>query len=205
MAHARFIALSILFFLALVVAPSRSCVRCLCNVLSPPSTLTLPPRTSALHPKLSRTDFATPTFPELHETSIIRRDRRLPSPKKPYTNAMLPHRPSLALSASPKGPESDRSPLPPPPPEESPAPPSAVSSLALLSLKFYKSVLSPLLPPSCRFLPTCSAYSSQAFRELGAEKAAVLTAWRLFRCAPWGGRGYDPPRWPPVRLREGSY
>ncbi|GMI31427.1 hypothetical protein TeGR_g2947 [Tetraparma gracilis] len=71
-------------------------------------------------------------------------------------------------------------------------------------LKLYKTALSPLLPPGCRFLPTCSAYSADALSQFGAGKGLVLTAWRLFRCTPWGGRGYDPPSWPPVGLRAGE-
>ncbi len=82
---------------------------------------------------------------------------------------------------------------------------TVLSSASIGMLKFYKSFISPLLPPACRFLPTCSVYSQDAIREFGPEKGLVLTAWRLFRCAPWGGRGYDPPKWPPVGLRHGSY
>jgi hypothetical protein len=58
--------------------------------------------------------------------------------------------------------------------------------------------ISPLLPQSCRYVPTCSVYAMEAFRGFGVWKGAVLTACRLARCAPWGGSGYDPPEWPPV-------
>ena len=58
----------------------------------------------------------------------------------------------------------------------------------------------PLTPPSCRFVPTCSQYGMTAFRKFGPAKGFVLTAWRILRCNPWGGRGYDPPAWPPVGL-----
>lgn len=68
---------------------------------------------------------------------------------------------------------------------------------ALTLLRFYKTVISPVLPPSCRFLPTCSAYAAEAYQTLGFQKGTVLTAWRLARCNPWGGSGYDPVRWPP--------
>mmetsp|Transcript_21573 Transcript_21573/g.45365 ORF Transcript_21573/g.45365 Transcript_21573/m.45365 type:complete len:170 (+) Transcript_21573:187-696(+) len=70
------------------------------------------------------------------------------------------------------------------------------ASLALL--KFYKREISPLLPPSCRYVPTCSEYAMEAYSKFGFGKGTVLTAWRIFRCSPWGGRGYDPPCWPPV-------
>ena len=57
--------------------------------------------------------------------------------------------------------------------------------------------ISPLLPASCRFFPTCSEYAAQAFRQYGAARGVVLTAWRLLRCNPLGPSGYDPPCWPP--------
>ncbi|CAM9370934.1 unnamed protein product [Discosporangium mesarthrocarpum] len=64
-------------------------------------------------------------------------------------------------------------------------------------IKLYKRELSPLLPPSCRFQPTCSVYAVDAIEKFGPSKGAVLTAWRLMRCNPFAGRGYDPPQWPP--------
>jgi len=79
------------------------------------------------------------------------------------------------------------------PKADDPAPLSA----ALAALRFYKAAISPLLPPSCRFLPTCSEYAASAYRQFGMGKGTVLTAWRLVRCNPWGGRGFDPPAWPP--------
>ena len=73
-----------------------------------------------------------------------------------------------------------------------------MTRVALALIQFYRANVSPLTPPSCRFVPTCSQYGMTAFREFGAGKGLVLTAWRILRCNPWGGRGYDPPRWPPV-------
>ncbi|TVU22008.1 hypothetical protein EJB05_31683 [Eragrostis curvula] len=68
-------------------------------------------------------------------------------------------------------------------------------NIALSMLKFYKREISPLLPSSCRYVPTCSEYSMQAYKRYGVVKGTVLTAWRLCRCNPLGGYGYDPPRW----------
>ncbi|KAL5204411.1 hypothetical protein ABZP36_009282 [Zizania latifolia] len=68
-------------------------------------------------------------------------------------------------------------------------------NVALSMLKFYKREISPLLPSSCRYVPTCSEYSMQAYKRYGVVKGTVLTAWRLCRCNPLGGHGYDPPRW----------
>lgn len=84
--------------------------------------------------------------------------------------------------------------------------PAKVSSQAMItSIKFYKSYISPLLPPACRFVPTCSQYGIAAIEKFGPVKGGVLTAWRLMRCTPIGGKGYDPPQWPPVRYDYSSY
>ncbi|KAF3449177.1 hypothetical protein FNV43_RR09905 [Rhamnella rubrinervis] len=66
---------------------------------------------------------------------------------------------------------------------------------ALSMLKFYKREISPLLPKSCRYVPTCSEYSMEAYKKYGVVKGTVLTACRLCRCNPLGGSGFDPPRW----------
>ncbi|MQL87322.1 hypothetical protein Taro_019864 [Colocasia esculenta] len=58
--------------------------------------------------------------------------------------------------------------------------------VALSMLKFYKREISPLLPASCRYLPTCSEYSMQAYKKYGVAKGTILTAWRLCRCNPLG-------------------
>lgn len=144
-----------------------------------------------------------------------------------------------------------------------------VIQLALALLRFYRTQISPLTPPSCRFIPTCSQYSMQArglhrctrgsplgffsnrnstrgrnkpmtlsmnlrnhedvddvrepdgnddeqhddrkrpfaraFRKFGASKGFVLTAWRIVRCNPWGGTGYDPPVWQGKRGDRGGW
>jgi len=59
----------------------------------------------------------------------------------------------------------------------------------------YQLLISPHFPSTCRYHPTCSAYALEAFREYGAVKGVILTVHRLGRCHPWGGHGYDPPRW----------
>ncbi|XP_057972162.1 UPF0161 protein At3g09310 [Malania oleifera] len=66
---------------------------------------------------------------------------------------------------------------------------------ALSTLRFYKSEISPLLPNSCRYVPTCSEYSMEAYKKYGVVKGTILTGWRLCRCNPLGGSGFDPPRW----------
>ncbi|WP_289004132.1 membrane protein insertion efficiency factor YidD [uncultured Kingella sp.] len=52
--------------------------------------------------------------------------------------------------------------------------------------------MSPLIPPRCRYTPTCSQYAIEAVRKYGALKGGWLALKRLARCHPWGGCGYDP-------------
>ena len=68
--------------------------------------------------------------------------------------------------------------------------------LALVGLvRAYQLVVSPHLPPTCRYSPSCSAYAVEALHKYGAVRGTILAAWRVLRCNPWGGHGYDPPRW----------
>jgi putative membrane protein insertion efficiency factor len=62
-------------------------------------------------------------------------------------------------------------------------------------VRLYQLVISPHLGASCRFTPTCSEYAIQALRTYGAIKGFILATHRIARCNPWGGHGYDPPRW----------
>jgi uncharacterized protein len=59
-------------------------------------------------------------------------------------------------------------------------------------LKFYKAVISPWLPPSCRFVPTCSEYAREAIERHGALRGSGMAVWRLLRCQPFCTGGYDP-------------
>ena len=71
-------------------------------------------------------------------------------------------------------------------------------SAALYMLAFYRKVLSPMMPSTCRFIPSCSNYSIQSYKSFGFAKGTVLTAWRLLRCNPLNpSSGLDLPRWPP--------
>ena len=79
-----------------------------------------------------------------------------------------------------------------------------VTDAAIASLRWYKRTISPLLPPGCRFVPTCSEYAVQSFQRFSPPQAAVLTAWRLVRCNPTGGQGVDEPVWPPPAYNGGS-
>lgn len=67
-----------------------------------------------------------------------------------------------------------------------------LSFLLLIPVYFYRICISPFLPPSCRFTPTCSAYAVEALKKHGPFKGLYLTVRRILRCHPWGGSGYDP-------------
>lgn len=62
----------------------------------------------------------------------------------------------------------------------------------LASLRFYKRRISPLLPPACKYTPTCSEYAMQAVERYGAVYGGYLAAKRLLRCHPFAKGGYDP-------------
>lgn len=69
----------------------------------------------------------------------------------------------------------------------------AAAGAALAALvRAYRLLLSPVLPPSCRYAPTCSAYAVEALRRHGALRGSRLAAARILRCHPWGGFGHDP-------------
>lgn len=67
-----------------------------------------------------------------------------------------------------------------------------VVAALLIPIAFYQKCISPYTPPSCRFTPTCSEYAKQALKKHGPIKGLALAIWRVLRCNPWGGSGYDP-------------
>lgn len=62
----------------------------------------------------------------------------------------------------------------------------------ILLLKIYRLFVSPLLPNSCRFWPSCSVYGEEAIRKYGILKGGLMLVWRVLRCNPFGKGGYDP-------------
>ena len=64
--------------------------------------------------------------------------------------------------------------------------------VAILAITVYQKMLSPFIPSSCRYLPTCSHYSQEAIQQHGLGKGMWLGLKRLARCYPWGGQGFDP-------------
>jgi putative membrane protein insertion efficiency factor len=66
-------------------------------------------------------------------------------------------------------------------------------AVAVAPLRFYKRFISPLVPPACRFHPTCSEYGMQAIELHGVVRGVTMTIWRILRCNPFSEGGYDPP------------
>lgn len=64
--------------------------------------------------------------------------------------------------------------------------------LLIWLIRGYKRFISPLLPPSCRYIPTCSEYAMEAIEKYGALKGGYLAIKRILRCHPFHPGGYDP-------------
>ena len=64
--------------------------------------------------------------------------------------------------------------------------------LLLLLISFYRSAISPLMPPHCRYYPCCSAYAMEAIARHGVRRGGWLAVRRILRCHPFHAGGYDP-------------
>ena len=88
-------------------------------------------------------------------------------------------------------------------PEVTPAPKRHISIAArvlIAPIVAYRRFISPVLPPRCRFYPSCSAYAVEALSTHGVVKGMGLATWRLLRCQPFNAGGYDPV--PPPKPRR---
>lgn len=79
---------------------------------------------------------------------------------------------------------------------------AGMASLLRVLIWLYRMLLSPVLGPRCRFEPSCSAYAMEAVKRYGAGRGSLLALWRIGRCHPWGGCGYDPV--PDLPRRSGA-
>ncbi len=68
----------------------------------------------------------------------------------------------------------------------------ALKSAVLFVLRAYKWMLSPLLPPACRYVPSCSEYAMEAVDRYGVLRGTCMAIWRVFRCHPFVKGGFDP-------------
>ena len=69
---------------------------------------------------------------------------------------------------------------------------SALRAAMIAPIRAYQRVISPLLPPRCKYEPSCSHYAAQSIEEFGILRGLILAGWRLLRCNPWSHGGYDP-------------
>lgn len=67
-----------------------------------------------------------------------------------------------------------------------------MKTIALSAIRFYQRFISPGLPASCRFYPTCSEYGYQAIAKYGIIKGGRMAIWRVLRCNPFCRGGFDP-------------
>ena len=65
-------------------------------------------------------------------------------------------------------------------------------AVVVAPIRFYRRFVSPALPRTCKYHPTCSEYAVEAVRTYGVLRGLVLAAWRLLRCNPWSHGGVDP-------------
>ena len=68
----------------------------------------------------------------------------------------------------------------------------AAKKIVLQLLRGYKWMISPMLPPACRYVPTCSEYAMEAVERYGILRGGAMAVWRVLRCHPLAGGGYDP-------------
>jgi putative membrane protein insertion efficiency factor len=71
--------------------------------------------------------------------------------------------------------------------------PSLLAKLFILFVKIYQVTLRPIMGGHCRFQPTCSDFAIEALVKYGGIKGGGKALYRILRCNPWGGCGYDPP------------
>jgi uncharacterized protein len=64
--------------------------------------------------------------------------------------------------------------------------------IAVLPIRAYQLMLSPLVGQRCKYYPSCSEYAAQAIQRYGILRGLVLAGWRLLRCNPWSRGGFDP-------------
>lgn len=68
-----------------------------------------------------------------------------------------------------------------------------ISSLLIALVRLYRCTIGAMLPPMCKYTPSCTIYMIQAIEKYGPVRGTLKGIWRLLRCAPWGRGGYDPP------------
>jgi len=71
--------------------------------------------------------------------------------------------------------------------------PTVAARGLMILVRLYQVTLRSVMGGQCRFQPTCSEYALEALAKYGAIRGGMKSLWRILRCNPWGGCGYDPP------------
>ncbi len=69
---------------------------------------------------------------------------------------------------------------------------TVLKSIAVVPIRLYQSLFSPMVGQRCKYYPSCSEYAAQAIQRFGILRGLVLAGWRLLRCNPWSHGGFDP-------------
>ena len=69
---------------------------------------------------------------------------------------------------------------------------TALRFVAVLPIRLYQRLISPVVGSRCKYYPSCSEYAAQAIGRFGILRGLVLAGWRLLRCNPWSHGGFDP-------------
>jgi len=77
---------------------------------------------------------------------------------------------------------------------------NALIWIAIIPIRIYQYIISPILPTSCRHVPSCSQYAIEALKVHGIIRGTYLAAFRILRCHPWGTHGFDPVPAKPYRI-----
>jgi putative membrane protein insertion efficiency factor len=80
-----------------------------------------------------------------------------------------------------------------------------VKALVIAAIRFYRIAISPVVPPACRYLPSCSEYCLEAVERHGVRRGLWLGARRIARCHPFHPGGYDPVPEPPTPTKATSH
>ena len=67
-----------------------------------------------------------------------------------------------------------------------------IKKMILYLIKIYREKISPMYPPRCKYVPTCSQYALEAIEKYGVIKGGLMSIWRILRCNPFSKGGFDP-------------
>ncbi|MEI3336444.1 MAG: membrane protein insertion efficiency factor YidD [Clostridium sp.] len=67
-----------------------------------------------------------------------------------------------------------------------------MKKIILYLIKMYRTKISPMYPPRCKYIPTCSQYAVEAIEKYGVIKGGLMSIWRILRCNPFSKGGFDP-------------